>query len=94
MTTYMFDEPVDADLWCRHCNDPIVATAVVYDQGPSMGGLREYRWTHVHGSDVCRPTTTARPFDGWQATTKVEAVLDARRAAEDALADALEGEAR
>jgi ABC-type xylose transport system substrate-binding protein len=90
-TLHPFDEPVDPGLYCRNCTDPIVATAQVFDGGLRIGGLNEYRWTHAHGSDVCRPTTRAQPFDGWQATTKVKAVLAARDAAEDALIDALEG---
>ena len=83
------DPPV-AGLSCEHCSDPIMATAEVRGTGMSIGGLREYRWLHVHGSDVCRPTTTARPYDEWKATTHVEAELAARDAAEDALTEALE----
>lgn len=90
-TTYPIDPPADAGLWCRNCSDPIVAVAKVFDDGLSIKGLREYRWAHAHGSEACRPKTQAQPFDGWQATTKVEAVLAARDAAEDALIDALEG---
>lgn len=81
------DPPVDG-LNCGHCDDPIMATAEVRGTGLSISGLREYRWTHVHGSDMCRPTTTARPYDGWRATSHVERVPAAREAAEDAgLAD-------
>lgn len=91
-TLRAFEEPVDPAMTCRNCVDPIVATAQVFDGRMRIGGLNEYRWTHAHGSDMCRPTTVARPFDGWQATAKVKAVLAAREAAEDALLDALEGE--
>jgi hypothetical protein len=91
-TVHPIDPPADPGLGCRNCGGPIVATAHVFD-GMSIGGLREYQWTHAYGSDVCRPTTTAQPFDGWQATTKVQAVLRERDAAEDALLDAAEGNA-
>jgi len=90
-TLYPIDPPVGG-LTCRNCPDEIVATAKVFDGGLTFSGLREYRWSHAHRSDVCQPTTTAQPFDGWQATTHVQAVLKARDAAEDALLDALEGE--
>lgn len=86
---YPIDPPVDG-LTCGHCADPIMATAEVRGTGMSISGLREYLWLHVHGSDVCRPTTTARPYDGWRATEHVRAVLAARDAAEDALLDAME----
>lgn len=92
MTTYPIDPPVNAGLYCRNCSDPIVATHQVFDGGLSIKGLREYRWTHEHGSDICRPTTRAQVFDAWVATSKVEAVLSARAAAEDALIAALEPE--
>ncbi len=85
-TDYPFPEPVDPHIGCRHCGDPLLAVAEVRDGRMGVSGLREYRWTHVHGSDVCRPTTTARPFDAWRATAAVEAVLDARAAAEAAKA--------
>lgn len=81
---YPFDEPVAAGVGCRHCSDPIVATAEVVDGRMGISGLREYLWTHLHGSDVCRPTTSAKPFDAWRATTLVEAALSARTAAEEA----------
>ncbi len=84
--------PVDG-LSCRSCGDPIVATDQVHTLGAlSISGFREYRWSHSHGSDVCRPKTAAQPFDGWRATSHVEAVLAERAAAEDALLDALEGQ--
>jgi hypothetical protein len=86
---YPIDPPVDG-LYCEHCADPIEAVAQVFDGGMTIGGLREYRWRHVHGSDMCRPTTTARPYDGWRATAHVQTVLRARDAAEDALLDAME----
>ena len=85
-----FDPPVDPGLGCRHCGDPLVATGQVFGTGLSIGGLREYVWTHAHGSEVCRPTTRAQPFDGWVATTRMETALAARRATEDALEAALE----
>jgi hypothetical protein len=91
MTIHAFDEPVDAGLTCRNCADPIVAVGTVRGLGGfSISGLREYTWAHTHGSDVCRPKTRAQVFDAWVATTKVEAVLAARAAAEDALIDAIE----
>lgn len=84
--------PVEG-LSCRNCGDPIVATDRVHVLGAlSVSGLREYRWLHTGGSDVCRPTTKAQPFDGWKATSHVESVLRARDAAEDALLNALDGE--
>lgn len=83
-------QPPVAGLNCRHCADPIVATAQVFDGGMTLQGLREYRWTHTHGSDTCRPKTTAQPFDGWRATAHVETALAARRAAQEALEAALE----
>lgn len=82
-------EPPVGGLWCRNCGDQIFATAKVYIGGMSINGLREYRWTHEHGSDTCRPTTTAEPYDGWTATARVESVLAAREAAEFALEQAL-----
>jgi hypothetical protein len=88
---YRIDPPVDG-LTCRNCSDPIIATAKVFGGGMTISGLCQYRWTHVHGSDVCRPTTSAQPFDGWQATAHVEAVLDARQAAEEALECAESGQ--
>lgn len=88
-TVHPIDPPADPGLPCNHCGDPLLATAKVYD-GMSLGGLREYQWTHTHGSDVCRPTTRAQPYDGWRATSAVQAVLDARAAAEDALIDEIE----
>lgn len=91
-TTYPIDPPVTAfNLSCRNCGDPIAATATVFDGGLSIGGLRQYEWTHTHGSDTCRPKTVAQPFDGWQATALVEAALTAREAAQDALDAALDG---
>jgi hypothetical protein len=85
---YPIDPPVDDfTLACRNCGDLIAATAQVFDGGMSISGLRAYEWSHVHGSDVCRPKTVAQPFDGWHATRIVEATLSARRAAEDALLD-------
>lgn len=89
MSVYPIDPPVDPGLNCRNCPDPIVATAKVYEGGYTISGLREYRWTHTHGSDVCRPTTVAQPYDGWVATGKVEAILAARDTAEDARLEAL-----
>ncbi len=89
MTTYPFEPPIDPNLSCRHCGDPIVATGVVHGPGPSLKGLRDYVWTHAHGSDVCRPTTTAEPWDAWRSTAAVEAREAGRRAAEDSLAVAL-----
>lgn len=83
------DPPVDG-LSCGNCGDRIAAVAEVRGTGMAVSGLREYRWVHLHGSDVCRPTTTARPADGWRATSHVEGVLQAREAAEDALIDAME----
>lgn len=91
-TLHPIEPPVDG-LSCRNFADPILATAKVFDGGIQIQGLREYRWTHAHGSDVCRPTTTAQPYDGWAATSHVETVLAARDAAEDALLDALKGDA-
>lgn len=91
MTEYPYDPPIDAGLGCRNCGDPIVATARVYSGSYTISGLAEYRWTHAHGSDVCRPKTVAQPFDGWQATAAVERVEQERRAAEDAFIDATEG---
>jgi hypothetical protein len=91
MTAYPIDPPVGG-LGCRNCGDPIQATAKVFDGGMTISGLRQYTWTHEHGSDTCRPKTVAQPYDGWQATAKVEAVLDARQAAEDALMFALNEE--
>lgn len=87
------DPPADPGLGCSNCGDPIVATAQVFSGGMSISGLSEYQWTHAHGSETCRPKTTARPYDGWVATSKVKSVLDARAAAEDALIDAMEGDA-
>lgn len=87
-TTYPLDPPVDAGLVCRNCSDPIVATASVYRGGYTISGLREFVWVHAHGSKVCRPTTVAQPYDGWFATTKVEAAMAERREAEDAAMDA------
>lgn len=86
---YPFDEPVDAHVGCRHCSDPIIALAEVFDGHAGVSGLREYRWTHIHGSDVCRPTTTAKPFDAWRATAAVEAALEARAVADEAAEEAL-----
>lgn len=86
---YPIDPPVGG-LFCANCADPIVATAQVYGTGMTISGLREYVWTHAHGSDVCRPTTRAQPFDGWQATSRIEAALAARVAAEEARETALE----
>jgi hypothetical protein len=87
------DPPVEG-LTCRHCTDPIMATGIVRSCNMTLSGLREYRWVHAHGSDVCRPTTTAQPFDGWRATSHVEGVLRAREAAEDALIDAMKEKTR
>lgn len=65
MPTYLEPiEPPVGGLYCQHCADPIVATAEIRGHSYSISGLREYRWTHTHGSDVCRPTTVAQPFDG------------------------------
>lgn len=89
-TTYPIDPPIDAKLGCRNCGDPIVATAKVFHGGMSIKGLRQYEWLHAHGSDVCRPKTVAQPFDGWQATARIEAKMAAREAAQDALDAALE----
>lgn len=91
MSTYPITPPIGG-LSCRNCHAPIVATAQVFDGGMSIQGLRQYEWTHEHGSEVCRPKTIALPFDGWQATAKVEAVLAAREAAEDSLSDAIDRE--
>lgn len=92
MTTtrrYPITPPVDDfSLACRNCGDPIAATAQVFDDGMSIGGLRAYEWRHVNGSDVCRPKTVAQPFDGWHATRIVESALAERQAAEDAVLDA------
>ena len=93
-TVYPIDPPADPGLPCEHCGDPIVATAQVFDGGLRIGGLNGYQWRHAHGSDVCRPTTTARPYDGWVATRKVQTVLSVRQAAEDALLDAMDGDVR
>ena len=92
MSIYPINPPVNAGLNCRNCSDPIVAIAQVFDGGLSFKGLRDYRWIHEHGSEICRPKTRAQVFDAWVATSKVEAVLSARAAAEDALIDALERE--
>ncbi len=86
---YPIDPPVDG-LTSGNCSDPIVAVAQVFDGGMTISGLRQFRWRHAHGSDVCRATTTAQPFDGWQATSHVETVLAARGAAEEGLRAALE----
>ena len=87
---YPYDPPIDAGLWCRNCNDPIVATAAAFEGGYAISGLRQFEFTHGHGDTTCRPKTVAQPFDGWQATRLIEAVEAARAAAEDALPAALE----
>lgn len=90
MSRTPFDPPIDPDMNCRNCGDPIVATARVHETGAfSIGGLRSYDWTHAHGDTTCRPKTTADPYNDWDATRLVEAIVDAREAAEDALLDAL-----
>ncbi|WP_344613441.1 hypothetical protein [Dactylosporangium salmoneum] len=91
MTDYPYNPPIDANLSCRNCADPIIATARVSSDGPTISGLREYRWTHAHGSDTCRPKTVAQPFDGWHATRAVERIEQERRVDEDAFLDATEG---
>jgi hypothetical protein len=87
-------EPPIGGLNCTNCADPIVATHQVFGTGMSISGLREYRWTHAHGSDVCRPTTKAQPYDGWRATSIVESALAGRAAAEEALEVAMEDEVK
>lgn len=83
--TVPIDPPADVDLWCRNCHDPIVATAEIRDNGPTISGLRAYRWTHAHGSDTCQPKTVARPFDGWEATRRIEAEMERRYDLEEEL---------
>lgn len=89
MTRIVYDPPIDARVGCRNCGDNLLCVARVID-GLQIRGLNQYEWIHDHGSAKCRPTTTAQPFDGWQATGLVEAALSARAAAEDALEAALE----
>lgn len=88
-SVYPINPPVGG-LTCRNCAAPIVATHKVFGAGLSLSGLREYRYTHAHGSEVCRPTTKAEPYDGWRSTAVIEAELAARAAAEDALEAAME----
>lgn len=86
-TAYPFDEPIDPRVLCRNCVESIVATAVVYGNGLSIKGLNEYRWVHADGQAECpppQPPPVAQPYDGWEATRRVEAVRRDRLAAEDA----------
>ncbi len=89
---YPIDPPIGG-LSCRNCGDPIAATHQVFGGGMSLKGLRDYEWIHEHGSEVCQSKTVARPYDAWQATAKVGAVLREREVAADALIDAMEHEA-
>ncbi len=85
MSVFEFEEPVDPSLPCRNCVGRILATAVVYGDGMSIRGLNEYRWVHEDGRAECpppQPPPTAAPYDGWEATRLVEAVREARWAAE------------
>jgi hypothetical protein len=85
---YPIDPPIGG-LTCCNCAESMLATAKVFDGGMSIQGLREYRYTHAHGSETCRPTTKAQPYDGWRATAIIEAALAARAATEEALEAAL-----
>ncbi len=89
---YPFDEPVTLSLTCRNCGDPLVATGRVIIAGMVLRGIQEYRWTHHHGAQQCRPTTAAQPADGWRAAAAVASVLGAREAAAEAMEAALAGE--
>jgi hypothetical protein len=81
---FPFDPPIEPGIGCRNCPGSLAATAVVYGSGLSIQGLNEYRWVHVEtGSEQCLPHTTAQPFDGWQATKRVEAVRRERQIEDD-----------
>lgn len=91
MSRIEYDPPVEAGVLCYHCSREIQAVAQIM-RGLQIAGLNQYEWTHVeNGKAECPPIIrTARPSDGWQATSATEQALRARRAAEDALQDALE----
>lgn len=91
MPSYLapFDPPIFPGVSYRHCGEQICATAEVR-HSLSISGLREFTWVHENGSEVCKPTTTAQPFDAWVATTAVEKAVDELWAAEDAALEAEE----
>lgn len=87
-----YDPPVDGGVICTHCGGPLVAVAELRHGGYFIDGCRDYDWRHAGNLDrQCPPVyRSAQPYDGWKATALIEAALDARRAAEDALLDAEE----
>lgn len=85
MRVHPFDPPINPGMGCRNCGDPLLVTGRVSDNGMVISGIREYVYTHAHGSEQCRPKTKAQPFDAWQVTTKVQAIQAERDAEQDAL---------
>ena len=87
----VFNPPVEADLFCNNCHEPIAAVARILFKEPQVRGCNQYRWLHVRsGSAECppKPPRYAMPSDWWHATAQIEAALTGRYAAERALEDA------
>lgn len=87
-----YDPPIRADVHCTHCGDEIEAVAR-FRHSLEFRGLHAYEWRHVTtGNKTCTHRYDARPYDGWRATKQIEAAIEAQRAADDALAAAMEDE--
>ena len=74
----VYAEPLDGGVSCRYCGDVIVAVARAISW-LELKGINDYRWVHRDsGSPTCTLTYEARPYDGWDATRRIESALRTR----------------
>lgn len=67
-----FKEPLRGDVACRHCGGEIEAIAETH-MSFSIQGIRAFSWQHVKtGIGRCVVAYEAEPYDGWEATRKIE----------------------
>jgi hypothetical protein len=72
-----YDPPVRAGVRCRHCAGEIEAVERRV-RSLELQGLNEYAWRHVAtGLETCTRVSVAAPYDGWDATRRVEGVREA-----------------
>ena len=74
---YRFETPLrglpENRVLCRHCSGELEAVAE-FHRSIAMKGIRSFQWRHVKtGIEKCVRTFEAEPYDGWEATRKIEA---------------------
>jgi hypothetical protein len=71
-----FEQPLRGDVSCRHCGGEIEAIAETHSGFAAIVGIRSFTWRHVKtGSGVCTQSFEADPYDGWEATRRIETAL-------------------